>query len=81
MTWKNCDEEQPKKEGEYLCCIAQIGGFTKVVAAYRGNGFWTDPHYNRELEDLSHWMPLPASPPRESTEKQGGLALFAALRA
>ena len=78
--WNNCDECQPKEEGQYLCCIAQIGGFTQSVMSYHGKGHWTTVGYGHTSDNVSHWMELPELPDRNSTKKQGGLGLFAALR-
>lgn len=78
--WNNCEEGQPKKYGQYLCCIAQIGGFTISVMTWREGNYWTDVNYAYVNDDVSHWMELPELPERDSSSKQGGLGLFAALR-
>ena len=69
-TWTDVRETLPKQiGGAYLCVVPTAcyneGGFI-VKAYYVGNGKWTsvDDYPQR----VSHWMPLPALPPKEELE-------------
>lgn len=58
-------EEPPKKEGKYLVCWKDGGGFCYDTAWWTSVGTWSLSHWTGVT--VTHWMPI--EPPKEGTHE------------
>jgi Protein of unknown function (DUF551) len=67
----NKKELLPESEGLYLVCVQGSFPIYVDVAFYSDGWFIYDAHddiYSVSINNLTHWMPLPAPPTAEAVE-------------
>ena len=59
--WIPVSERLPEHDAETLVAVRDENGYYVIVATFRKNGFW------RMVEgEVTHWMPLPDPPAKDS---------------
>lgn len=59
--WVRVEERLPKKQGKYLVCWNDSGGFCYDTAWWTSVGTWSLAHWTGVT--VTHWMPI--EPPKE----------------
>lgn len=68
--WISVKDRLPENEDEVLICAynTELKIQSTIVDSYNGYGCWTNfnMEYNEKIWKVTHWMPLPVAPPKET---------------